>query len=576
MDCAARRGIPNLARAMKDQTPPMIRSSILLLVGYIGLSLLSAGLVYNNTLRTELTALNTAGEVRLDEAANRFRLQIDGFRAQANLIAETPRLAQALSAERGKGITDFLKNFTLKYGALRIDLFSEDRVLIASSSAVASIPTPSRALMQAALNERLGFELAFEDGHRVVRLSRRVTAPNTDSIGAVVLTIDVAELEFQWPVTPEPVVFFDDAKLSFAANRPELLFLSKGNDPEQAAFNLRKNGRPAEFQTWSLTLPNLTEQTVLAPSRMVPHLQLSGQIFLDVAPVRATALLRAALVATLALVLGLLVAVALQQRRRFALEALHSATLEDRVDARTAELRTAQDELVATSKLAALGRLSAGVSHELNQPLGAILNYSQNARKFLEKNAQNRVEENLSHITGQVQRITRIIGNLRAFARQDTTPTERIDFVDVTRAALDLMRNELEGGGISAQISLPTEPIYIVAGRVRLEQVILNLLSNAADAMSEVHAKQLGLQMSVRGGQATLTVQDNGTGIADPDRVFEPFYTTKDLGASRGLGMGLALSFGIVTRFHGALTCRNLNPGAEFQITLPLAEKEDA
>ena len=116
----------------------------------------------------------------------------------------------------------------------------------------------------------------------------------------------------------------------------------------------------------------------------------------------------------------------------------------------------------------------------------------------------------------------------------------------------------------------------VLAGQVRLEQVVLNLVTNALDAMATSANKTLTITLSINEVEATLKVTDTGHGIADPSSVFEPFYSTKDLGASKGLGMGLALSHGIVMRFGGALTCQNTDDGAQFRISLPLAKEDHA
>ena len=274
----------------------------------------------------------------------------------------------------------------------------------------------------------------------------------------------------------------------------------------------------------------------------------------------------------LATALGLVGAVAFQQRRRFALEAQHSAELEARVEARTAELRLAQDELVAASKLAALGRLSAGVSHELNQPLAAILNFAENGQKFLQRQKTELAAENLEMISDQVRRMTRIIGNLRAFARQEVMPTDTVDLAEVVRSALTMLEDDLKAASTKAVEKLPTGSVHVLAGQVRLEQVVMNLVSNAIDAMQGQKQKVLTVELTVSDEDAVLIVSDTGPGIAEPDRVFEPFYTTKDLGSSKGLGMGLALAYGITARFGGQLTCRNTGEGAEFTMTLPLED----
>ena len=281
------------------------------------------------------------------------------------------------------------------------------------------------------------------------------------------------------------------------------------------------------------------------------------------------------LAVALALMIFLAAAIALQQRRRLTLETQHSATLETRVEERTHELRAAQSKLVETSKLAAIGRLSAGLSHELNQPLSAIMNFSENGRRFLGKGRQENATENFAMISDQVRRMTRIISGLRAFARQEAAPTEIVDFNQVTQESVEMMADDLGANEIKLQFHRPDREIRVVGGRVRLQQVIMNLISNAIDAMQLSTTKILTISMENKGDQVCLKVGDTGDGIADLDRVFEPFYTTKELGSSKGLGMGLALSYGIINRFGGHLTCKNTPQGAEFKISLPLTQRSE-
>ncbi|MEO0752065.1 MAG: ATP-binding protein, partial [Pseudomonadota bacterium] len=142
--------------------------------------------------------------------------------------------------------------------------------------------------------------------------------------------------------------------------------------------------------------------------------------------------------------------------------------------------------------------------------------------------------------------------------------------------ALSIAMGDIEASGATLNRDMPDGALPVMAGQVRLEQVVLNLITNALDAMADSDAKDLRIALHRTPKTAVLSVSDSGTGIADPNAVFEPFYSTKDLGASKGLGMGLALSHGIITRFGGTLTCRNLAHGAEFVVTLPLWEQEAA
>jgi len=550
----------------------VIRTIVRPAIACLAIGLFAAAWVYNSTLKDEFRALEQAGTARLGEATNRMRLQIDAYRAQTNFIANAPHIALAIENREFDLVTETLKDFALTYGATRIDLLDIGGTSLATS-AFYSKPFADK-LINAAFNGRLGFEQDLRDKNRFFRFSRGVETSDGRVIAALVVTADVAALEFEWPVTPEVIVFLNENKLTFAANRASLVLVPQTDQRNPASFEVQPKGHAAGFETYMIAPPGEHEREAIILEKYAPHFDLTAQIFMETSSARDTALIRALLAVTVALVLGLIAAIAVQQRRRLELEAQYSATLEARVEERTQALRNTQDELVEASKLAALGRLSAGVSHELNQPLGAILNFADNSKKFLQKDMPERASENLTLISDQVERIKRIITNLRAFARQEVAPTDRIDFTAVTRAALNASAEALTKAGVRVQDDLPEAPITVIAGSVRLEQVVLNLLSNAIDAMSNSEEKQIFIAMSPNHRTATLTIQDTGAGIADPSRVFEPFYTTKELGASKGLGMGLALSHGLITRFGGTLTCRNHANGAEFTITLPLAEKE--
>jgi len=550
----------------------LIRAIVIVVAIYTAVSAAVALLVYNNALQTELTATQAAGGVRLNEASSRLRAQLDVYRVLVNIIAQDRRMGAALADGTGATFDDALKDFSLTFGAWEVDLVDRDGRIQASSHPNRDGSFVSKGLMTAALNHRLGYELAYNEGQRLALFSKGVRARDGNFFGGIVVSTDLAELEFEWPVTPEPIVFFNETGLSVSSNRPELLFLSIGGDPNDHTFPLSARQETVGFDLWTFNSNTEIPTEVMLLKREIPQLNLEGHVLLDTSVARSTAMLRMLLSLTVMGALGLLGAVMVQQRRRISLETQHSTTLETRVEARTTELRAAQDELVEASKLAALGRLSAGMSHELNQPLAAILNFAENGKKLLEKARPKDASENLHQISNQVRRINQIIRNLRAFARQEVARTDVVDLSDITVKSLDLAADDLTRAGVSVISDLPATSVYALGGRVRLEQVVLNLISNAIDAMQHVEHKQLTVSLTANNNQVRLLIGDTGSGITDLDRVFEPFYTTKELGASKGMGMGLALSYGIVTRFGGQLSCANTDAGAEFTMTLPLSE----
>jgi two-component system C4-dicarboxylate transport sensor histidine kinase DctB len=305
----------------------------------------------------------------------------------------------------------------------------------------------------------------------------------------------------------------------------------------------------------------------------------------------AGAVLRAARAQALAVAVGMLglgaVIYALWERRRLLslrlrAEAEANAALEARVAARTAELleandrlRRAQAELVQAGKLSALGQMSAGISHELNQPLMAIRSYAENGALFLERGRAAEAADNLSRISELARRMGRIIKNLRAFARQESEPVRDVDMVAVIAAALDLVEGKLARHGVTLDWVPPGGAVQVRGGEVRLQQVVVNLLSNAADAMVESPERRLTIRLAHSGkGRVLLTVADTGPGIAEPERLFDPFYSTKAVGSAEGMGLGLSISYGLVQSFGGAISGANRpEGGAVFTVDLQAAGK---
>jgi len=245
--------------------------------------------------------------------------------------------------------------------------------------------------------------------------------------------------------------------------------------------------------------------------------------------------------------------------------------LEARVEERTAQLQAAQNQLVQAGKLTALGQMSAGISHEVSQPLAAIRNFASNGITLIERDRVPEASENLGQITEQVDRINRIIKNLRGFARNETEVAEPVDLSVVLRDALRLVQRRMEEEQITLSYEPPSQAIMVMGGAVRLQQVFVNLMSNSMDAMAEAESRVLTLRIEKSEETARVFVRDTGAGLAEPERAFEPFYTTKDIGASKGLGLGLSISYGIIGSFGGELSCRNLRMGAEFCVALKRA-----
>jgi two-component system C4-dicarboxylate transport sensor histidine kinase DctB len=236
------------------------------------------------------------------------------------------------------------------------------------------------------------------------------------------------------------------------------------------------------------------------------------------------------------------------------------------------DLAVAELTLAQSSKLAALGEMSAAVSHELNQPLAAMKTYLAGARLLLQRKRPEEALSSFQRIDDLIERMGAITRQLKSYARKGGEAFEPVDLRACLSSALSMMEPQLKLRVVKITRTLPRTPVMVMADRIRLEQVIINLLRNALDATRDRSDAQIDLILS-SGDVALLAVRDNGTGIVDLDNLFEPFYTTKKPG--EGVGLGLAISSGIVTDLGGRLMARKAEGGgAVFEMQLPLLGRE--
>lgn len=242
---------------------------------------------------------------------------------------------------------------------------------------------------------------------------------------------------------------------------------------------------------------------------------------------------------------------------------------------REAELREKQEQLVQAGKLATLGELTTAVAHELNNPLNNIGLFIGNAIDLIEfgSSERERVLEELRSAMRQVQKATEIISHLRTFGR--TAPISRMPVAinAVVERALALMREQLRLRQITVETSLAESDPVVTGSEIQLEQVFLNLLTNARDVLAEAARKLINITVQVEGERVILAIRDTGGGVPAEfeQRIFDPFFTTKEVG--KGTGLGLSITYGIIQEHGGAITLEN-HPGhgATFRIELPLRD----
>jgi C4-dicarboxylate-specific signal transduction histidine kinase len=280
-----------------------------------------------------------------------------------------------------------------------------------------------------------------------------------------------------------------------------------------------------------------------------------------------------------------------QRQHALAFERTAKTELELRVDERTRDLvaaneqlqrevsererteqtlRETQDGLVHAGKLAVLGQMAAGLSHELNQPLTALRGLSDNAVKLLDRGLMSEARANLEMIAGIVMRTARLTGQLKVFAYKAPKRAEPVRVERSVGDALVILHRRIREQGVKVTERYAARDPEFVGDSARFQQVLVNLLANALDALRDQRDGRIEIGTSGVGGNLRITVRDNGPGIC-PDalqRLFDPFFTTKEAGV--GLGLGLTISGGIVRDFGGTL--RASTPpegGAEFAIELP-------
>jgi two-component system C4-dicarboxylate transport sensor histidine kinase DctB len=232
------------------------------------------------------------------------------------------------------------------------------------------------------------------------------------------------------------------------------------------------------------------------------------------------------------------------------------------------DLRAAHDELIQASKLAALGQMAAGITHELNQPLAALRSFSDNTRVLIERGDQAAARENLEAIASLTERMGKITNQLKLFVTKARPKNARSDVTRALHNVLAILRPRMQ----QVELAMDPEPeaLFVQCEDLRLEQVLINVLGNALDAMASTIDARLAITLEVREDTVAIIVRDNGPGIPEDivPRLFEPFFTTKEMG--QGLGLGLAISSAIARDHGGTLVAGNRidGSGAEFVLTL--------
>ncbi len=562
-------------------------------LGFLALVAALAAGVHAWGFRAALSELSRRGASDLALASDRLTGELQRFRELAVLLAEHPVLPPRLEGADGGEAQRLLRRTADKTGSLDIALVDVTGRELASASGGPAPGHQGTPWFERAMDGALGVDhlASARFGRRVFVFAAPVFSKEGPVIGSVVVATDIEGIEAAWRGDRPAIFFTDAAGTVFVSNRSELI----GRGRDASGFGPDSTARIGGHEIWRIQAgPYLPEQA-LHLTRELPVIGLTGEALLDLAPARRIADLQAAAAAALCLAFGALLFLATIRRRTLARA---NARLEERVARRTqalqavnaslrrevaersaaeARLTRAQAELVQAGKLSALGQMSAGISHELNQPLMAIRSFAENAETFLSRGNADAASRNLERISELARRMGRIIKNLRAFARQESEAVVDVDLGGAVDAAVEMASARARQAEVEIDWHRPNAPVVVRGGEVRLQQVVLNLVGNAIDAMEHAGRKRISIGISRDSGRAILTVRDTGPGIGEPDRIFDPFYTTKEVGASEGMGLGLSISYGLVQSFGGAIKGRNHEEGgAVFTVELDLATAREA
>ena len=537
-----------------------------------------------------MARLREAADHRLDMLASALDADLTRFEHLPALLEMTPvvpaLLAEPANAQLRTAVNRYLGSVNATVGAEMLYVLDSAGVSLAASD----FDQPGTTVGQD-LSFRPYVVDALKNGHgRFYGLgitSRRpgyyVSYALRDALptrGVVAVKVDLAGAERSWRSLPGDVLLVDERGVVILSTRDDLRFRPLQElDGLQLAEMLRTrpygdaNLRAVPWtQRQSLgsgvALVALEGRDQLASSRGLRSAPWQLIALDDLAPVRQSAR-NAAITAALAMSVLLLIAVTLWQRRRAvrqklanqaALQTAHD-TLESTVVARTAQLRAAQNELVHAGKMAALGQMSAGLVHELNQPLTALRTLAESAAFLLEQDRPQDVQGNLQRITRMVDRLARLTTQLKTFSHKAETPGAPVPLAHCLADAQASVAEAARLAEVSIVLELQPADLHVLADEAALSSVLVNLMRNAIEAMQATHERTLRISARLRGSRAVLEVRDTGHGIAADilPRLFEPFVTSKPAGA--GLGLGLVISAQLLRALNGSLSAHNAAGG---------------
>ncbi len=562
---------------------------------------------------------NRDNKTTLIQFETQLQSQLDRFSYIPRLLSKDRELIDALNAPLNSAQLDvtnrYLENVNRIIGAADTYLLDSNGTTIASSNW--TLPKTFvgrnfafRPYFQQAIAGNTGqyFALGSTSDKRGYYYAYPIEYA-AESIGVIVVKMDLSHIENEWITKGATYLVTDDDSVVFMSSREQWLFHSLAPLSDKVRERIRDERRYLDLSIPSLDFENLSDSeqgrithkrsAIRADTYLYANLRLTNhQLRVWVISSYQSLLWGLLRFLFLLQLIYALVAVAwlfnrYRRRKLKQLELIQAQSqqkLEYEVMARTAklqveikdritaesQLRQTQQELIQAAKLALLGKLSASISHELNNPLAAMRSFAENGVKFIQRGDHDRAEQNLDKIVSLTERMAKISLQLRDFARQsDSSEKQCVSPVKIIELALELTRPEALRYSVSIEWdNRLTNDCKVELNPVALEQVLVNLLTNAIQAASSSEHKQVLLSAKAQANSVALSISDSGPGVASElkQQLFEPFVTSK----SQGLGLGLSISKELVEQMQGELTLdenQQQLSGATFVLKLPFAIK---
>lgn len=594
--------------------PEFSRSRLILTLAIISLILALLWLSHYLSWRNGLHQLRSTSQQQLEQFIGHLDSQLARFQFLPQLIAQNQLLVDLLkhpdSSPRVDLVNHFLQDTNDIAGASATYLMNARGLTLAASNWQSDNPFVGKNFsfrpyfLQAMQGEQgRYFALGTTSAQRGYYFSYPINY-GADTLGVIVIKMDLSNIEQRWSNRDSQFIVTDADGVIFITTHPDWLFHSI---VQLSAATLRKISDSRRYADTRIKALNLLAQPAfdgsgnilrlllgqrshsdyLSLQQTMPQAEWQVMILAPLQPVSRQALLNMSLLLLLALIVLLIMLLSWQRyKRRLEHERFQQQAqrqLEDKVAERTQdltheidqhkrtekELRKTQDELIQTAKLAVLGQMSASISHELNNPLAAIRSYADNARQFLKLENVSQADQNLGRIAALTERMARISSQLKAFARKSSGKLESINIAAIVQTALDIINPQLKHRQITIDTRQIDPALSVRADPIQLEQVLINLINNAINAIDSAHGEIL-IKTERQQQSILIHVDDNGHGIRDQDlgKIFQPFFTTR----KSGLGLGLSISARILDGMNGHLSASNRSDGgARFSISLGAA-----